>query len=124
MKPLTVVLVLLLVVTLAPAQSLRKTIKQGYQQYAEKNYDQAQATFESLLQKKPENIYAQYYLGAIHEARGDKQKAFKYYDDAARNPSNAKGEIKMPDGSKKKLRIVDLATYKAETLEKELGTQP
>lgn len=108
----------LLVAAPASAESTKKLIKEGFRLYTIELYGQSAGVFQNVLKQDPDNIYAQYYLGCIHELKGDKKTAWKYYDLAASNPSNAKGVVKI-DGKKKKYRIVDLAARLAENIEKE-----
>jgi tetratricopeptide (TPR) repeat protein len=85
----------------------RDELCKGIGQLEGGSYEDAVQKFSGVLQKDPNNIYGQTYLGMAYEANGDQADALKYYKMGAANTSRATVRVQL-DGEYQKAKAAEL----------------
>lgn len=80
------------------------------------SYEDAVQKFSGVVQKDPNNIYGQTYLGMAYEASGDQANALKYYKLGAANTSRATVRVEL-DGEYQKAKASELCQTMAARIE-------
>jgi tetratricopeptide (TPR) repeat protein len=96
----------------------RADLCQGISQMESGSYENAVQRFSAVVQKDPNNIYGQAYLGMAYEASGDPVNALKYYKLAAANTSRATVRVEL-DGEYQKTKANELCQTMAARIQAE-----
>ena len=83
-----VLLILLLLPGLSPAQDVQSSIDQGIRNSQAGHYDQALQSFDQALKLKPNDPALITYKGIVYYAKGDNAKALQLFEEAIKlNPN-------------------------------------
>jgi tetratricopeptide (TPR) repeat protein len=94
----------------------RKELCQGINQFEGGSYENAVQHFSGIVQKDPNSIYGQAYLGMAYETTGDQENALKFYKLGAANPSHARVRVEL-DGEYQKAQANELCQTMAARIE-------
>lgn len=94
-----------------------KFVNDGYNYLVDKNYDRAKFYFEEAIKINPNNSYALYNLGLVHEKQGNKKEAIKIYKKIVKKKPQIK-KAKYSDPGAIGNGLVDLAMKRLKRLDR------
>ena len=94
----------------------RNELCKGISQFEDGSYEDAVQRFSGVVQKDPNSVYGQTYLGMAYEASGDREDALKYYKLGAANTSRAAVRVQL-DGQYQTAKASELCQTMAARIE-------
>ncbi len=85
-----------------------KFVNDGYDYLIDRKYNKAKFSFEKAVKINPNNSYALYNLGLVHERQGNKKEAIRIYRKVVQQKTDGKDK-KFDDPSRIGHGLVDLA---------------